>query len=462
MPLTFFGGLKPENKKYSRCSPLRAVTPPDLVYLPIDEQSVPLVNTDDSVKMGQVVALVDDEMPICSSVSGIVKGTAKEGERRYIAIENDKRDTVFEGIKGVEKPLAELSFEEICILLKQYAIVDCFDGIPLYKKLSSQTKELKRIIINCCEHDNYSAALYRLLLEQPQDLISGAKILMHALSIRKCVLVIEDKKIKAVSKLEECINDTRMFVTAYIQNKYPVNEQTILSAVYGKEIPFQQSASDLGYVFFGAEAVMQTYISFATGMPQISKAITVSGESIATPSNLIVPIGTPLKDLIKDCGGLVHRCRCVVNGGIMEGECMDNPGGVVSSLTTQLLLLRWIEKHTSSHARCIRCGRCINVCPMHLSPLDYAVEAVRRKKSRIPYYGIEACIECGCCEFICPSGVPLLDIIREEKKKRVTTQTSNSEIKKSKQNTDAKIPIPQETATQEKESVNENDFFIPF
>ncbi|MDD4164550.1 MAG: RnfABCDGE type electron transport complex subunit C [Eubacteriales bacterium] len=462
MPLTFFGGIKPENKKYSRDYPLRYVTPPELVYIPIDGYVSPLVEAGGTVAMGQAVAVRDDGMQLYSSVSGIVKGTAKEGEHRYIAIENDKKDTPFEGIKGIKKPLLELSADEICALLKQYSVIDCFDEKPMYIKLSEHKGNLKRIIINCCEHDVYTTALYRLLLERPKELINGAKILMHALSIKKCVILIEDKKRKAIQVLEDYVNDTRMFVPAFIENKYPINEQTIISAVYSREIPHGKTATDLGYVIFGAEAVMQTFISFATGMPQIRKAVTVSGESVKKPQNLIAPIGTPLKNLIEECGGLVHRCRCVVLGGIMDGEFLENPGGVVTQTTRQLLLLRWVEKYNGTRMRCVRCGRCISVCPMHLIPLDYAVEDSLKKKSQKPFYGIEACIECGCCEYICPAGIPLLEIIREEKGKRLSGKKSDTETKKPHR----KFISVKKTFIRNRKPKNkdddESDFFIPF
>lgn len=452
MSLTFFGGIIPENKKYSRSNPLRIVTSPDTVYIPIDESVSPIVLTGDMVYKGQAIA-TNWEMPIYSSVSGVVKGTAKDEENRYIAIENDKNDTPHEDIKGVKKQLGQFTFDEICTLLKQYAIVDSFDGVPLYKKFLHKTDELKRIIINCCEHDSYTTALFRLLIERPNELIGGAKILMHALSIKKCIIVIEDKKKNALKQLAEYINDPQMFVTAHLKSKYPVNEKTVLSGIYGKEIPQGKTSCDLGYIFFGAEAVMQVYTSFVTGMPQISKAVTVSGESIANPSNLIVPLGTPLKSLIDECGGLVHRCSFVINGGVMNGESMDNPGGVINAQTNQILLLRWIEEHNSGS--CVRCGRCINVCPMHLSPLNYAVDNEKMKSStdKNAFYGIKACIECGCCAYICPTGVPLLDIIRAAKGR--TSSLKNDDV--------LKIRKEKIINKQQKNKNDEDDsFYIPF
>ncbi|PKM63263.1 MAG: hypothetical protein CVU97_01175 [Firmicutes bacterium HGW-Firmicutes-21] len=464
MPLTFFGGITPENKKYSRISPLRFITPPETIYIPVDGEITPMVTTKDIVSVGQTVAY-SGETPVYSSVSGVVKGIAREGEKRYLAIGNDRKNTPYESLRGVQKPLGELSLSEISALLKQYAIFDGSDGIPLYDKLAAVQNgvELKRIIINCCEHDSYSTALYRLLCERPKELIGGAKILMHALSIKKCIIVIENIKRNVIKKLEKHINDSDMFVSAYIAQKYPINDKTIISAIYGSEIPHGKDAGSLGYVFFGAEAVIQVFNSFVSGIPQVTKTITVSGESIANPSNLIVPLGTPIKHLIEDCGGLSHRCKCVVNGGVMNGEYMETPGGVVTAGTNQLLFLRWIDKYGGN---CILCGRCITVCPMHLSPLDYATTYEKRDKPNADntYYGISACIECGCCEFICPTGVPLLEIIRNGKKSERTVRKRKrrgnkivlgSLKKRTKDIVNTKIPSA--FTNNKKENINKND-----
>lgn len=449
MALTFFGGIKIENKKYSRSKQLRHIPPPNVVYIPIKEPVKYLVTTKDSVRLGQAVAFCDNELCF-SSVSGTVKGIAREGRKRYIAIENDKKNTPYEGLKGVDKPLTVLRFEEICSLLRQYAIIDSFDKIFLYEKLLSIKRKAKRIIINCCEHDPYATSIFRLIKEKPKELIAGAKILMHALSVGKCIFVIEQDKKNAIADIIEFINDDDMFITAFIESKYPINEKTIMSAVYGKEIPYGKSAIDIGYVFFGAEAVIQIFDSFLTGIPQTTKAVTVSGECIANPSNLIVPLGTPIKELIDECGGVIGKCKYVVCGGLMNGEYMSNAGGVVTHLSDQFLFLNRSGKHRGD---CIKCGRCIEVCPMYLPPMDYANSAENNKHIDInSYYGISACIECGCCEYICPTGVPLLDIIRSAKQKTPKDQQKGT-----------KTTSKMFTVNRRKwHRDNDDDIFIPF
>jgi electron transport complex protein RnfC len=208
-----------------------------MIYIPIEEGAKVIVEAGDEVDKGQAVAFSGNELRF-SSVSGTVSEVGQKENKRYIAIKNDRKNTLYPGLKGVEKPLMELSFEEICKLLREFAIVDSFDGSYVYKKLYAKPEGLKRIIINCCEADSYASVFHRLLIEKPKELINGAKILMHALSVKKCILVVEEYKKKDIDHLLKYINDPSMFVTAYIENKYPVNEKTILSAVYGLEIPY--------------------------------------------------------------------------------------------------------------------------------------------------------------------------------------------------------------------------------
>ncbi len=424
MPITFFGGITLKNKKYGNKSQLQRLFP-RYVYIPLDEGCALTVKISSPVAKGQALAK-GEKKTVFASVSGVFKGIIKDGEQRYIAIENDLENTPHSELVGVDKPLTALDFDEISRLIDYLNIFDSTDGAYVREKLldplDEKTRSAKRLIINCSEQDSYSTALRKFIESKSKELVGGAKILMHALGVKKSIFVVESNFITFDPLINEHINDPTMFATAKIKRKYPINEKTIISAIYGREIPHGKRAVDIGYSVIGAEAVINVYESFVSGMPQVCKVVTVSGEGITIPANYIVPIGTPVSALTKESKGMRKGTQNVIEGGVMDGKVISESKGVVTRGTNQILYLNKISK--PKEQSCVKCGRCLDVCPMFLSPLDYALASRKNKTDISDYYGVQACIECGSCEYICPRGIGLLKIIR--KAKQLSSRDKNS------------------------------------
>ena len=430
MAYTFSGGIHVEEYKNTRKCRIEALPPPAKVTIPLSQHigapAVACVNVGDTVTLGQKIGDVAEGMlgcPVHSSVSGTVKEIVKKtlptgAVVDHIVIENDMLDTVSPDLHPTEKRLADVTPEEIVSVIREAGIVGMGGAaFPTYAKINSAMGKVDKIIVNCAECEPFITANHRLLLEHGASVINGVKILLKALGVRTAFIAVEDNKMDAVEKLEELLGDSRMISVKVMKTKYPQgDERQLVYALTGEEIPAGKLPADVGCVIFNAETCAAIYKAFSTGMPSVSRVVTVDGDCIRRPKNLLVPVGTSASDLIAFCGGLCRPPKKLVNGGPMMGTAQWDPEMPVTKSTSAVLVFsaRFGRKNVAKPA-CIRCGRCVNHCPMHLMPMYIAQFSKIGDLKRAEEYGAMSCVECGSCSYNCPGGVEIVQHIRVAK-----------------------------------------------
>ena len=430
MVYTFSGGIHVEEYKNTRKCRIEALPPPAKVTIPLSQHigapAAACVNVGDTVTLGQKIGDVAEGMlgcPVHSSVSGTVKEIVKKtlptgAVVDHIVIENDMLDTVSPDLHPTEKRLADVTPEEIVSVIREAGIVGMGGAaFPTYAKINSALGKVDKIIVNCAECEPFITANHRLLLEHGASVINGVKILLKALGVRTAFIAVEDNKMDAVEKLEELLGDSRMISVKVMKTKYPQgDERQLVYALTGEEIPAGKLPADVGCVIFNAETCAAIYKAFSTGMPSVSRVVTVDGDCIRRPKNLLVPVGTSASDLIAFCGGLCRPPKKLVNGGPMMGTAQWDPEMPVTKSTSAVLVFsaRFGRKNVAKPA-CIRCGRCVNHCPMHLMPMYIAQFSKIGDLKRAEEYGAMSCVECGSCSYNCPGGVEIVQHIRVAK-----------------------------------------------
>jgi electron transport complex protein RnfC len=430
MAITFSGGIHVDGCKGTNTKAIENMPAPEFVYLPLQQHiGAPvkaIVAKGDKVKMGQVIARNDSALscPVHASVSGTVEGIeirnsyAGPGKTEFIVIKNDGEYELCDTIAPYEKDITEITGEELVNIVREAGISGMGGAtFPTYAKIQSSLGKATEIIINCAECEPYITANHRLLLENPMDVIGGAKILMLAMGIKKAVFAIEDNKINAAKVLEELIGDDQMMSVKVLKTKYPQgDERQIVYALNRVEIPTGKLPADVGCVIFNAETCHAIYKAVMEGMPLIARTVTIDGDCIAESKNLRIPLGTQYSDIIEYCGGITGNISKIINGGPMMGSAQWDLKATVTKGTSALLFFSdKYEKKTEP--ACIHCGRCVSACPMRLQPLYLSLFASKGNIEKCMSYNIMSCMECGSCSFICPGNVPIVQYIREAKDK---------------------------------------------
>lgn len=429
MKYSFKGGTKlPEHKHTENCE-TEEITAPAFVTIPMSQHigapCVPMVKKGDRVLVGQKIGDVQGGLgcPVHSSVSGTVIYTddmhLPNGQKvSYVEIENDMENELSPEVKPFGKRLTEATFEEIVSIVREAGISGMGGAtFPTYAKLNSARGKVDRLIVNCAECEPFITANHRLLLEDPAAVINGTKILLRALGVSHADIAVEDNKLDAVNVLEELLAKTNLLSVSVMKTKYPQgDERQLIYALTGVELKQGQLPADAGCVIFNAETCAAVFYAFRDGMPLIKRRVTVSGDCVREPKNLLVPIGTPISELIEFCGGLVKTPKKIVSGGPMMGQAQwDKDAPVTKGTSAILVLSEDFEVKSVRESACIRCGRCVSNCPMHLMPNYLALFSAHEEFENAEKYGIMSCVECGTCSWGCPGNVPIVQQIRVAK-----------------------------------------------
>ncbi len=427
---TFKGGIHPyEGKELSENKPVQVLQPKGEMVFPLSQHigapAKPLVAAGDQVLVGQKIGEPGGFISAC--VISSVSGTVKTIEPRMVAngsmvpsviIENDGKYQTVEGY-GKERDPKTLSKEEIRNLVKEAGVVGLGGaGFPTHVKLTPKDEsKIDTIIVNGAECEPYLTSDYRMMLEEPESIIKGLNIILQLFDNAKGVIGIESNKPEAIKLMTELVKDEPRITVCPLQTKYPQGgERTLIYAVTGRKINSTMLPADAGCMVDNVDTVISIYNAVAKGIPLIRRIITVTGDAIANPQNYNVRTGTSYTELIEASGGFKTEPEKVISGGPMMGQALFNFNIPVTKTSSALTCLTKDEVAVNAPSACIRCGRCVKVCPGNIVPQMIMDAAERSDMERfVKLNGMECC-ECGCCAYICPARRPLTQAFKEMRK----------------------------------------------
>jgi len=421
------GGVHPPENKLTAGSKIKVMSVPKAVYIPISQHiGIPseiIVNKKDKVVIGQIIAKSQGFVSanIHSSVAGTVTKIDKvinsSGyKQQCIVIRTDVKDeTNFVKEPFPLKKEIELNSEEILQRVSDFGIVGLGGAtFPSHVKLNiNKEANIDCLIINGVECEPYLTCDHRLMLERAEEIIVGVEILLKALNLNRAVIGIENNKKDAIANFKKITDNNSKIQIAALKVKYPQgSEKQLVKAILNREVPVGGLPSDVGVVSLNVGTIFAVYEAIQHNKPLTDRVVTVTGKKLENPSNYWVKIGTPIKDLIEEVGGLPKGTRKLINGGPMMGKAIKNTDVPVTKGTSGVLVIDEEEASRGKAENCIRCGECVTVCPMGLEPHLLMSLSERGLFERMGKEDVKTCVECGSCSYVCPSHRPLLDYIR--------------------------------------------------
>lgn len=431
------GGVHPAENKLSAAEPIKVADLPKVAVFPMGQHigapAVPIVKKGDKVKVGTKIADAGGfvSAPIYSSVSGTVlkldtvvdaSGYAKPAV--YITVEGDEWEESIDRspeLVHIDK-LMELSGKDIIEKIKNAGIVGmggaCF---PTHVKLSPPPGSVPQcVIINAVECEPYLTADHRLMLEHPDEILEGVALLMKAANVNQGYIGIENNKPDAIALLTEKAKTYHRFVNIEVvplKVKYPQGgEKQLIDAVIRRQVPAPPALPvSVGAIIQNVGTAYAVYEAVTKNKPLFERVVTVTGKSLAHPSNFLVRMGTPMQQLIDACGGLPEDTGKVIGGGPMMGKALLNTEVPICKGSSGVLIMNDKESKRAAVQPCIRCAKCVSACPMGLEPFLLSKLAEAQNWERSEAEDVVSCIECGSCQFTCPSHRPLLDLVRQGK-----------------------------------------------
>lgn len=419
MAFSFFGGVHPKENKWYACDKETQVFPePDIVVIPMAQHigapCKPLVAKGDLVTKGQKIG---DNQGLCVPVHASVSGKVKAVEVRphtngstvlSVVIENDHLDTLCETIKPrSQEEVDELTPEQLVDIIHEAGIVGMGGAtFPTHVKLSGGIGKVDTAIINAGECEPYITSDDRLCREHPEQVVKGLQIIMKIFGLKEGHIGIEDNKPEAIAALKAAATDG--IIVDVLPAKYPQGaEKQLIYAITGREVPSGGLPAAVGCAVFNAATTRAICEAVYDGMPLIQRIVTVSGDILMEPKNLLVPIGTAFNDLIEACGRNENPYK-VLSGGPMMGVAQYDLSVPTIKGVNAVTVLGKNNHHFVEDPHCLRCGKCIDACPMKLMPVLMYKAWQNGDVEEMKKNNIMDCIECGSCAYTCPASVPLV------------------------------------------------------
>ncbi len=429
--MPFRGGVHPDDKKTStKAKPIEKLPAPARVVLPmsmhIGAPCEPLVKVGQMVAMGECIA--DSPAPVSAPIHATVSGKVAaiealphpDGTRKLsVVIENDGEDTLHPSIRP-RGSVESLTADELLQIVRQAGLVGLGGAaFPTHTKILSGRGRIDTLILNACECEPYITSDHRILLETPEEVVGGLRILMKIFGVTKAVIGIEGNKYDAADVLRRTLpkKDDGIQVKM-LRTRYPQGaEKQLIQAVTGREVPPGKLPAEARAAVFNVDTAAALHRAVTTGLPLLRRIVTVAGSAVSNPKNLYVTIGTPLEEVFAATGGFREKPFKVIMGGPMMGVAQHNLAAPVIKATNALLAFSRGEGPTVPHPVCIHCGKCVRVCPMNLQPVYLYMYEQKNRLEDCEKLNVADCIECGCCSYICPGRLHLVHSFRTAKMK---------------------------------------------
>lgn len=434
MPVNFKGGIQPDWKKENLMKKaIEEMDAPREVVIPLLMHkgiiNNPTVNVGDRVLLGQKIGECASELsaPVFASVSGTVTAIeprlSPSGEKILsVVIENDFRDEHVE-LPEVHDRFRTVTLEELALIAREAGLVGMSGSVfPLSEKLLAAEGKVDTLIINGAECEPYVSSDNRMMIEYTEEVYNGALACANALGIRNIVLAIASDKEGAIAEFRRFLAKKPGVRLTIIHTKYPQGaEKQLIEAITGREVAPGETGVDAGVFVMNATTSAHLARAVSEGIALTARVVTVAGSAVANPKNLLARIGTPIGKLFDACGGFLEHPDKVIMGGPLSGRAQASLDVPVVKGTNAILAFCEGEGVAKLETSCIRCGKCVSVCPMNLMPI-YINRAIRAGKlSECEELHISDCIECGCCAYVCPARISLVALFRTAKKKLAAT-----------------------------------------
>ena len=431
MAQAFFGGIHPSDQKgATNKKPVETLPPPARVVIPmslhIGAPCTPCVSVGDEVTVGQKVgeAPAFVSAPVHASISG--KVSAVEPRIHFsgvpvmsVVIENDFNETPCPSLFPAPDP-DDLTPEQLAGIIKEAGIVGMGGAtFPTHVKITSGLGKVDTVIVNACECEPYITSDHRVLLEEPEAVLGGVRLLARIFGVDRVHIAIEQNKANAAGMLKLKIEEEKApAVVDVLPTRYPQGaEKQLCQSITGRQVPPGDLPAAIGCAVFNVVTTVAIYNAVYHGKPLTHRVVTVSGSGVNEPKNLLCPIGTPIGDLLDACGGVKQQTFKILMGGPMMGHAQFDMTAPIGKGTNAILAFADKEERTVEHPACIRCGKCISVCPMRLQPVFLYQYEAAGMLPELEAAHVMDCIECGACTYICPGRLHLVQAFRAGKQK---------------------------------------------